>query len=195
MRVIKAKNFSKSLAALIIANLKNGKVIVFPTDTVYGLGCRSDCVKAINKIYKIKARKNSPCVNLVSSLEMAKKYCYLNKNQADYLKKIWPGPVTVILKSKGNLPEKILGKNSGEGLSLAIRLPKNKFLVKIINEINKPVVSTSLNLHGQKNLVRPVNLEKYFKTLPDLVIDAGVLKGKASRIVDIRDINDIKILR
>jgi tRNA A37 threonylcarbamoyladenosine synthetase subunit TsaC/SUA5/YrdC len=103
--------------------------------------------------------------------------------------------VTVILDCHADLPKQVLGGVKGKK-TLAVRLPKNDFLIKIIKKIGAPIISTSLNVQGEEVLKRPADLEKHFKKdLPDLVIDAGVLKGEASRVVDIRDISDIKILR
>lgn len=178
---------------LIVDYLKRGQVIAYPTDTVYGLGCDARNAEAIKKINKIKGEKKSkPLLVLISDFEMLKKYCFVNSMQLEYLKKIWPGPVTVILKRRPGLPAELTG-----GLnSLAVRLPDNDFLTKIINEAGFPIVSTSLNKKGEKTLTDVKNLEKYFKYLPDLVIDAGECKRtKPSRLVDIRDINNIKILR
>jgi L-threonylcarbamoyladenylate synthase len=80
--------------------------------------------------------------------------------------------------------------------SLAVRLPKNDFLIKIINEVDFPIVSTSLNKRGEKSLTNVQNLEKHFKYLPDLAIDAQECKRtKPSRLVDLRDIKNIKIIR
>jgi len=176
-----------------VGYLKRGLVIAYPTDTVYGLGCDCRNVEAIKKINKIKGEKsNKPLLVLVSDFLMLKKYCFVNSAQADYLKKIWPGPVTAILKRRPILPEELTG-----GLnSLAVRLPRNEFLIKIISEIGFPLISTSLNKKGYKPLTDVNNLEKHFKYLPDLVIDAGKGKGvKPSRLVDIRDINNIKVIR
>ncbi|MBU0646997.1 threonylcarbamoyl-AMP synthase [Patescibacteria group bacterium] len=178
---------------LIVDYLKRGLVIACPTDTIYGLGCDSRNIKAIKKINKIKEEKGSkPRLILVSNFAMLKKYCFINFKQAEYLKKIWPGPITVILKRRSNLPDELTG-----GLnSLAARLPDNVFLTKIINKVGFPLVSTSLNKKDKKPLSDVKNLEIYFKYLPDLVIDVGkCAKIKPSRLIDLRDINDIKILR
>ncbi len=192
---------------LIVDYLKRGKVIVYPTDTIYGLGCIATDKKAINKIYKIKKRdKSKPLLILVSSLAMVKKYCYVNKKQEEYLKKVWgenpPSPlcqggvigrpVSVILRSRNLLPKELTG---GEN-SIAVRLPKDELLIKIIGQVNLPIVSTSLNISGKKNLTNISEIDKYFsKYKPYLVVDIGELKAKPSKLIDLRDINNIKILR
>lgn len=186
-------NITKEEINTIAAYFKFGKVIAYPTDTIYGLGCLATDKKAINKIYKIKQRsKNKPLLILASSYAMLKKYCYINKLQYEYLKNIWPSPISVVLKKKKILPEAL----SGGINSVAVRLSKSDFLIKIIRRVGKPIVSTSLNISGHENIVNVDNLEEYFRNLPpDLLINMGALKGKPSELIDIRDINHVKILR
>ena len=236
---INLKKIKKTEIDLIVDYLNRGKVIAYPTDTIYGLGCLATNKKAINKIYRIKKRdKNLPLLILVSSLSMLKKYCYVSKKQEDYLS-AWTSdvraghrmsrgkPVSFILKGRGLLPNE-LAKNSS---NLAIRLPKNDLLITILKKVNVPIVSTSLNISREKSINNLDNLEKYFKNppyppcqggrtnspfasasrrrdgtppivrrekkteLPDLAVDAGKIINLPSKIIDIIDINNIKILR
>lgn len=208
MKIIKI-NLNKITRAevnLIADYLKRGKVIAYPTDTVYGLGCDARNAKAIKKVNKIKGQKGiKPLLVLISDFKMLKKYCLVNSAQMGYLKKIWTRPhpslslarrgavrpITVILKRKVNLPDELTG-----GLnSLAVRLPKSEFLVKIISDAGFPIVSTSLNKVGDKLLTNVKNLKKYFKYLPDLAIDAGIIKGRPSKLIDLRDVKNIKVIR
>lgn len=156
---------------LIVSYLGKGKVIVCPTDTIYGLSCLATDEKAIRKVRKIKERdKNKPFLVLVSSLTMVKRYCKVNKRQYQYLKKVWPGPVTVVLKNKGKLPRAL---TAGQD-SMAVRLPKNNFLCTIIRRVGLPIISTSINISGEKNIVNLADIEKYCKKFkPDLIIDGG----------------------
>ena len=218
----------------IAGYLKRGQVIAYPTDTVYGLGCDASNELAIKKIKKIKNQQNKkPMLVLVSSFKMLEKYCLVNAEQMEYLKKVWPEskpplsssppiwragfvrrgtnanpphpplqggrdkgaesrPVTVILENRNNLPVELTG-----GLnSLAVRLPKSEFLIKIICQGGFPIVSTSLNKTGQPPLNNVKNLEKYFEHLPDLAVDAGECeRAKPSRLVDLRDIKNIRVIR
>jgi L-threonylcarbamoyladenylate synthase len=184
---------NKAEVDLIVDYLKRGLVIAYPTDTVCGLGCDARDAEAIKRINKIKGEKGKkPLLILISDFQMLKKYCFVNSMQMEYLKKIWPGPVTVILKRRSILPNELTG-----GLnSLAVRLPRSEFLIKMISEAGFPLVSTSLNKKGEKPLMDVKNLENKFKYFPDLAIDAGECKRtKPSRLVDIRDVNNIKIIR
>jgi len=86
-----------------------------------------------------------------------------------------------------------LAKNSS---NLAIRLPKNDLLITILKKVNVPIVSTSLNISREKSINNLDNLEKYFKQeKPDLAVDAGKIINRPSKIINITDINNIKILR
>lgn len=180
----------------IAAQFQRGLVVAYPTDTIYGLGCIAADEQAIARIFKMKKRaKNKPLLILTSSLTMLKKYCHINKKQSDYLKKIWREsgkPVSVVLRSRKILPAALSGGTD----SIAVRLPKSDFLIKIIRKINAPIVSTSLNISGKEYKENVNDLEKYFgKDSPDAIIDAGVLKGKPSKLIDVRDVKKIKVLR
>ena len=192
---INLKKIAKDEIDLIVDYFKRGKVIVYPTDTIYGLGGLATDKKAIKKIFKIKGRiEKKPFLILVNSFKMLKKYCWVSRKQEKYLRKTWRGAraVSVILRKKRNLPYELTGGQE----TIAVRLPKSEFLLKILSGINQPIVSTSLNKSGHKNLDSVSHLDNYFKKAkPDLVVDAGVIKARPSRLIDIRDIGDIKILR
>ncbi len=191
---VNINNFRNDTIDLIVDYLKHGKVIICPTDTIYGLSCLATDEKAIGKVRKIKERdKNKPFLVLVSSLTMVKRYCKINKKQYQYLKKVWPGPVTVVLKNKGKLPRAL---TAGQD-SVAVRLPKSNFLCTIIRRVGLPIISTSINISGEKNIVNLADIEKYCKKFkPDLVIDGGrTIRKTPSKLMDISDINNIKVLR
>jgi L-threonylcarbamoyladenylate synthase len=191
---INIKNPSKESLEIIASSLKKGQVIAYPTDTIHGLGCLASKKRAIKKIREIKGRgDDKPMLVLVKCFTMLRKYFYVDKRQMEYLKKIWPGKISVILKHKSTLTKNILGSAEAG----AVRLPNNTFLVKMIRMAGEPIVSTSLNKSGEKPLSDISEINKHFKEIkPDLVIDAGKkLKGKPSRLIDLRDIDNIKIIR
>lgn len=172
---------------IIVKAFLEEKVVVILTDTIYGFSCLFDSKKAIKKINKIKNRKaNKQNILLISSINMAAKYCNINSKKEE-IKRIWQGKraSSIILESKD--------KNS---TGLALRLPKNDFLIKIIRELKKPIVSTSYNFSG-KDLI-DINLsEEIFKNRkhkPDLIVNSGsIKKRKASSLIDLR--NNKKIIR
>lgn len=169
--------------------LKKGRVVVLPTDTIYGFSCLADHRLAIKRIYKLKRRSQSkPFIILVSSLQMARKYAQVSAKKAQELKKYWlhsRRPTTVILKGRGLLPVELTGGSQ----TLALRLPKSDFLIKIIKKLNRPIVSTSLNLSGQANIFNPAELALYWpdkKNQPEVVVDAGRSRRlKPSRLIDL----------
>lgn len=175
-----------------------GKIIAYPTDTIYGLGCLATDKKAIEKIYQIKKRElNKPLIILVKSYCMLKKHCFVSKKQDDYLREVWGAEnkkaVTVILKSRGLLPKELSG-----GLdSLAARLPKSEFLIRLLKKINQPIISTSLNISGEKNIDNIFEVEKTFEADHiDLIVEIEkIIKAKSSMLIDLRDVKNVKILR
>ncbi len=206
MKTIKIdlKNYTKKEIQFIADEILKERVVVLPTDTVYGLHCLATNEKAIAKIYHIKKRKASQqkhIILLVKSFCMIRKYCFLGKRQYNYLKKVWSGrrATTVILKGRPSVTLKniFLREIVSEDDGIAVRLPNNKFLLDLIKEINEPIASTSLNITGEKELKNIDKIETYFKEQkPDLVVDTGRLSiRKPSRLEDIRNMNDIKIYR
>lgn len=193
VKQINLNNFSKQEIGLIAGFLQTGKTIVYPTDTIYGLGCLATNKKAIAKIYRIKKReKKKPMLILIADFKMLRKYFQVDKKQLRYLQKVWPGKISVILNKKTALPDDI----SAGLTSAAVRLPKSRFLTKMIKDAGAPIVSTSLNLSGEPPIDRVGDLAGYFKTSrPDLVLDAGRLRGRPSRLIDLRDPEKIIILR
>jgi L-threonylcarbamoyladenylate synthase len=188
---INPKKINSAIIDLVSGSLHIGQVLVLPTDTIYGLSCLADNPKAIKKIYHLKKRDSKkPLLLLVASLKMAKKYVVMSARQEKLLKKLWAktqAPCTIILKNKNKLPVELTRGSDG----LALRLPKSKFLIKIIEKVNCPLVSTSVNLSGQKNITNLRQLNYYFpkkNNRPDLVIDAGPSpKRRPSRLIDLRD--------
>jgi L-threonylcarbamoyladenylate synthase len=201
----------------VVRSLRAGGVIVYPTETVYGLGCLAADEKAVKRIYRIKQRPaDSPLILLVKSYRQLRDYCYVSKEQAEYIRSVWPKttrlaqdpeyirkvrPTTFILEGRGRLPKAV----NGGIIALAVRMPTantrqnlpiKNFLITILKRVNSPLISTSLNISGQKPPKGLHKLDKYFTIKPDLVVDAGRLPAaKASQIIDIRNINNIKVIR
>lgn len=196
---VNLNKYSPTNIKFIAGALKKGQVLALPTDTIYGLSCLANDEKAIKKIKKIKKNdQNKPLSILVSDLAMLNKYVYLSADQKNKLEKIWQPaarPTTVILKHRRKLPAVLTGKSDG----LAARLPKLDFLIKILEEVKQPIVSTSLNISGQPVINNLKNLDKYFlekSNRPDLIVDAGICRRqKASRILDLREDTKSFILR
>ena len=205
---INKNNFTKIDVDFIVAELRRGKVVVLPTDTIYGLHSVATNKKAIEKIYKIKRlSKKHPLLVLVKSYCMLHNYAFVSKKQEQYIRSIWPPttrlaqdknylykkkPTTFILKAREKLPKEIRGKDN----SLAFRLPKDDFLIKIIIRLNIPLISTSFNISGEEYNENFLLKFKEFSLNPDIIVDSGKSKNiKGSRIINIININNIKVIR
>jgi L-threonylcarbamoyladenylate synthase len=184
--------------------LNDGGVVVCPTDTVYGFLALAENEKAVEKIFKIKKRPRSKILPVfVKDLKMAGELAEIDKNpafakalegkQEKILRQKWPGPYTLILKSKNVLQTPGVCKNR----TVALRIPKYKFLNNLLKKINKPLAQTSVNVSGQPPLTKINEIIGIFGSNPglDLIIDAGNLpKTNPSTIIDLLK-EDIKILR
>ena len=196
------KKSQKTLNRAVKA-LSRGGIIICPTDTVYGFLADTTNRKAVVKIFKIKKRpKSKPLPVFVKDLKMAREIAEIGKKQEEFLKKAWPGKVTVVLKTpvveqsslrgKGKPKFKLYGVARG---TIAIRIPKYKFLNNLLKKINKPLAQTSVNISGEPTLNKISDVVKKFGKSEILIIDGGdIKKSKPSRILDMTR-NKIKILR
>jgi L-threonylcarbamoyladenylate synthase len=190
------RNDIKEAVKSAVSALKKGRVVLLPTDTVYGLVSLASDKKAVERIFKIKKRpKSKPLLVFVKNIVQAKKIVQISKDKEIFLKKTWPGRVTVVLKKKNN-KEKIYGTDKN---TLGLRIPKYIFLNEVLDKINKPLVQTSANISGKPDLNDINKIIKQFSCngfdQPDLIINAGNLKKSLpSSILDISS-KKIKILR
>jgi len=185
----------KEIVKIAVKSIKQGKVIVCSTDTVYGLLADATNEKAVRKIFKIKKRKTQkPIPIFVKDVKTAKNLAYVNENQENFLKKVWPGKVTVVLRPKRKFPKGI-GKPKKE---IGLRIPNYKIINQLLLIINRPLTSTSANISGKPPSTKIKEILKQFKNQkyqPDLVISADTLpKSKPSTVLDLR-IWPPKILR
>ena len=175
----------KKVIRKTIKSLKEGEVIVCPTDTVYGLIADATNKKAVETIFKIKKRSfQKPISIFVRNLKMAKKFAKIDKDQEKFLKKVWPGKVITVLKAKRRFPRGIVCQWGKIGL----RMPNYKLLNEILNKFGGPLAQTSANLAGKPTPALMKNIFKQFqdkKYQPDMAIDAGKLYGKPSVVIDL----------
>jgi len=156
-------------------NIKQGKIFIYPTDTVYGLGCDAENVEAVARIKEIKKRdKDKPLSVIAPSVEWINENLIVDVDLDKYL----PGPYTVVLKKKD---PGFLGWVSGGG-SLGVRIPDNN-LTKNIQKSKTPFITTSVNLSGQPNIKSIDEIPKEIRDKVDVVIDGGVLDGNPSTLI------------
>tara|TARA_Y100000310_G_C20348466_1_gene653158 strand:- start:172 stop:693 length:522 start_codon:yes stop_codon:yes gene_type:complete len=145
-----------------------GKVFVYPTDTIYGIGCDATNFEAVEKIRELKKREDNPFSVMVPSKEWVRLNCV-----AKFLDKL-PGPYTLILEKRKDC----VAENVSFSNTLGVRIPSNWF-AKIVEKLNIPIVSTSVNLTGEE----PMKDLEDLKLEVDFVIYDGKLEGKASEII------------
>lgn len=188
MEVVKR---SQKILGKVIEVLNNGGIVVCPTDTVYGFLADVENKKAVEKIFKIKKRPRSkPLPIFVRDFKMAEEISEIDDNKKKIFKKYWPGKYTFILKIKKGI--KLYGVEKD---TVALRIPKYKFLNDLLKKINKPLAQTSVNISGQPTLTKISDIIKQFNKSDILIIDAGNLKkSKPSKIIDLTK-DKIKTLR
>ncbi len=175
--------------------LENSGVIVYPTDTVYGLGADATNEKAIAKVRDIKSRDSSkPILVMVSDVEMLEKYAFVTPLARNLVKEFLPGKLSIVLEGRGGVLEGIQNEDG----SVGFRIPDNSFCLNLVKKLGKPITSTSVNISGMRQATRlecMLNQINEKLNYVDLVIDAGELKKKrASTVVDAR-FDTVKVLR
>ncbi len=179
----------------VIEDLKQGKVIAIKTDTVYGLICDANNIDACDKIYRIKKReKRKPLAIFVKNIDELKKYVVeseLSKDLVKLIEKYWPGPLTIIFKKKKDVLEYIT-----EGTdNIGIRIPNDRFLLEILNNIDFPLAQTSCNISGESEYKNVTEIENKLGSKVDLIVDGGEINdSKASTIIMVID-NKIEVIR
>ena len=170
--------------------IRDGGIVIFPTDTVYGIGCDPYNKKAVEKIYKIKsrdARKLMPV--LVYSIDTAKKIGEFSQFAERIAKKFWPGPLTIILKVTDAKIKEALNLTD----KIAIRVPEHKCVLELLKKCQL-LVGTSANISGDLPHTDPNECLKKINNY-DIFVDGGIITSKGeSTIIEIKD-EQIKIIR
>lgn len=172
--------------------LNEGKIVITPTDTIYGIMGDSTNEEVIKKIYKIKNRPlNKPLILLMDSYKMIKKYTKnISDKEEKLIKEFMPGLVTVILEKNDKVNNLITSNTNYVG----IRIPNNKELLEIINKLDKPVISTSANISEEISITNIEQLDKEIKDNVDYIYDASEILNQSSTIVKFEN-NKLIILR
>jgi len=161
----------------IVEKIKKGKIFIYPTDTIYGIGCDASNASAVDKVKEIKVRdKDRPLSVIAPSVDWIKEHCIVDSglNLDNYL----PGAYTVILKKKD--PEFLKSVSAGD--SLGVRIPDSEFC-DLIRSSGLAFVTTSVNLSGEPFAVEIEEVSPDILEKVDVVIDEGRLSGKPSILV------------
>jgi L-threonylcarbamoyladenylate synthase len=181
----------KADVSTAINALKKGKIIVYPTDTLYGLGADIFNETALRKVFEIKKRpKNLPLSIAVSNFHDTNKFAYINHSAKMLIEKFLPGKLTLIVKKKPIISDLITA-----GLKkVAIRIPDNVIALELLSRFG-PLTATSANIHGKKTHYIISDIAMQLKSA-DIIyyLDDGALSGQPSTIVDVSN-KKIKIIR
>lgn len=203
MNIINKEDGNDDIIDFAVDYLVRGKVIAYPTETVYGLGCDATNLRAVKRINKMKGSDESKqLLILVDSMKMAKEYAVLNKAALDLARRYWPnsasnsakasldkkasqglpGPLTLIL------PTTPFGKKLLKNSTVALRYSSSEIATALVKKLKRPIVSTSANLSTDKPARTGLEVANKFITTedePDIILDAGKLPAsKGSTIVD-----------
>lgn len=187
--IIESESLNEKKLEEIGKDLRKGKLVVYPTETSYGLGTNALDKEAIQKIYKVKGRPEEKKLTVVvSNLDSALKYCSLNKKELKICKEFMPGPLTILADKNKQIPDLLNDR-------FAFRVPSNKIARDLSSYSEVPVIATSANLSGGGQIFSIESLNEKIKKKVDYIIDSGELeKTPASTIIDLSSGN-LKLVR
>jgi L-threonylcarbamoyladenylate synthase len=168
----------------IIRALAEGGVMVYPTDTFYGLGADCFSAPAVRRIYELKQRDpRKPLLVVISDVDMAGLVAVdIPPVFQELASEFWPGPLTLVLRAAESLPRELLGG----GESIALRLPDLPWLRALIRQAGFPLVATSANISGEKEISGPEDAFDSFQGKVDIIVDGGRTEGvKPSTVLDL----------
>ncbi len=171
--------------------LRQGGIIIYPTDTAFGIGCRIDDEKAVRKLFEIRERPlNKPCPVLFHSIELVKEYVTEIPSQAEELmKKYWPGALTIILPANAKVGELVRGQTG-----IGCRIPNHEIPLTIVAELGVPIIGTSANFPGMPTPYHFSELDQKLISRVDLTVNGETNGQEVSTVIDCTQ-SKIKILR
>ena len=179
-----------SKAAEILAA---GGIVIYPTDTVYGVGCSIERKEAIERVYLIKRqRADKPFSFVCSDLTHISEYAHVSNAAFKIMKHLIPGPYTFILPATKmkRLPKILVSKRKTVG----IRVPNNKLTLAMVKELGHPILSTSATAEDGSPLTDPELIYQRFRNTVDLIIDGGIRASDLSTVLDLTD-DEPKVVR
>jgi L-threonylcarbamoyladenylate synthase len=170
--------------------IKKGGLVIYPTETCYGLGANATDNKAVNDVYRIKNRpKKKPIPIIVSDLKTIKKYGRITKKIEFLVKRFMPGPLTIITQKKETIPD-VLNRNE-----IAFRISSHPIAFLLTKTADLPITATSANMSGKVPLYKIRDVIKVFNKKVDMILDCGDLEEtKPSTLIDMKN-GEPKIIR
>ena len=162
--------------------LKEGGVIIYPTDTVYGIGCDIFNNEALERIYDIKNEAGTKLFSFIcSDLKDISKYAKVSDYAYKAMRKLLPGPYTFVLPAVKKAPKSLWSKRKTVG----IRIPNNPIAIELARELGNPIISTSVTTRRGELIFDPEEIKVVFNIHVDLMLSVGALSGQPSSIVDL----------
>ena len=164
--------------------LQEGGVIIYPTDTVYGIGCDIFNKQALDRVKEIKSNPDIKLLSFICpDLKDIAKYAKVSDYAYTTMKRLLPGPYTFILPAAKNVPKKLWGKRKTVG----IRIPDHPVALKIVEGLGNPIVSTSTTTRKGELIIDPLEIKSVFNFQVDLMLASENLSGKPSSVIDLSD--------
>ncbi len=171
--------------------LRQGGVIIYPTDTTYGLGCDIFNRKGVKKIFQIKQRDSrKPFSFICTDLAEISNYAQVSNFAFKIMKRYLPGPYTFVLEATKIVPDSLSTKQKTVG----VRIPDNRICQEIVRQLGHPLVTTSANLSGETAPQDPRQIDENMGRMVDMVIDGGISLGEGSTVISLID-DQIEVLR
>ncbi len=162
--------------------LKEGGVIIYPTDTVYGIGCDIFNKEALDRVKQIKSNPDIKLLSFICpNLKDIAKYARVSDYAYKTMKRLLPGPYTFILPAAKNVPKKLWSKRKTVG----IRIPNHRVALKIVQGLGNPIVSTSTTTRKGELLVDPLEIRSVFDFQVDLMLASDKISGNPSSVIDL----------
>ena len=172
--------------------VKNRGIIIFPTDTAFGIGCRIDDVGLVEKLFKTRKRPQEKAVPvLVASIKMAEEYADINTTARKLIQQHWPGGLTVVVPAKINKTNSLV---RGGGKTIGIRMPNHTTTLKLIKAVGVPIIGSSANFAGEQTPYKMSDLDSELIKQVDFVLPGRCSAKLSSTVVDCTG-DKIKILR
>lgn len=168
----------------VVAALKEGGIIAYPTDTIYGIGCDLFNKSSIEKVYQIKRMpRYKPLSFICADLKDISVYAQVSNSAYKIMKKLIPGPYTFILRATKMVPKIMLTPRRTVG----IRVPDNEICLSIVKELGNPIISTSASVTDDEIMSDPSDIEQKFGHSLDMIIDGGTLVSEHSSMIDLSE--------
>lgn len=188
---INPENPQPRLIGQVVDCLRQGGVIIYPTDTTYGIGCDIFNRKGVKKIFQIKQRDSrKPFSFICSDLAEISRYAQVSNFAFKIMKRHLPGAYTFVLEATKIVPDSLSTRQKTVG----VRIPENAICQAIVRELGHPLVTTSANISGEQTPEDPYEINDLMGRVVDMVIDGGISMREASTVISLLD-DGIEVLR